>query len=84
MSRLTISLPPELHAALKSGATRPGTTIGIKSGRAARALVAAARTRSGLTVAEAEPLALEETREANILTRHGCGSARRRRPSQLG
>lgn len=75
MSRLTINLPPELHAALKATAARRGTTIGllvresleaygIKPERDARALVAAARTRSGLTVAEAERLALEETRAA--------------------
>lgn len=73
MNRLTINLPPELHAALKAAAARRGTTIGslvresleaygIKPERDARQLVAAARARSGLSTGEAERLALEETR----------------------
>lgn len=75
MNRLTINLPAELHAALKAAAARRGTTIGmlvqesleaygIKPERDVRELVAAARSRSGLPAAEAERLALEETRVA--------------------
>lgn len=73
MNRLTINLPAELHAALKAAAARRGTTIGalvqesleaygIKPERDVRELIAAARARSGLSAAEAERLALEETR----------------------
>ena len=73
--RLTINLPPELHAALKAAAARRGTTLGsrgqesleaygIKPERDVRELVAAARARSGLPADEAERLALEETRAA--------------------
>jgi plasmid stability protein len=73
--RLTINLPPELHAALKAAAARRGRTIGslvqesleaygIKPERDVRELVAAARVRSGLSADEAERLALEETRAA--------------------
>jgi hypothetical protein len=73
--RLTINLPPELHAALKAAAARRGTTIGslvqesleaygIKPERDVRELVAAARARSGLSADEAERLALQETRAA--------------------
>lgn len=75
MNRLTINLPPELHAALKAAAARRGTTIGslvresleaygIKPERDVRKLIAAARARSGLSTAEAERLALDETRAA--------------------
>lgn len=73
MKRLTINLPPELHAALKAAAARRGSTIGslvresleaygIKREREVRKLVAAARARSGLSAAEAEEFALEEAR----------------------
>ena len=72
MNRLTINLPPELHAALKAAAARRRMTIGslvresleaygIKPERDVRELIAAARARSGLSAAEAEGLALEET-----------------------
>jgi plasmid stability protein len=75
VNRLTINLPPELHAALKAAAARRGTTIGmlvresleaygIKPEREVRELVAAARVRSSLSAAKAEKLALEETRAA--------------------
>ncbi|MDZ7645621.1 MAG: CopG family transcriptional regulator [Woeseiaceae bacterium] len=75
MNRLTINLPAELHAALKAAAARRGTTIGclvqesleaygIKPERSVRELIAAARARSGLSVDEAETLALDETRDA--------------------
>ncbi len=75
MNRLTINLPPELHTALKAAAARRGKTIGalvresleaygIKPERDVRELVAAARIRSALSAAEAEKLALEETRAA--------------------
>ena len=75
MNRLTINLPPELHAALKAAAARRGTTIGslvqesleaygIKPERDVRELIAAARARSGMSAAEAEELALEESRAA--------------------
>lgn len=73
MARLTITLPDELHQALKEAAARRRTTIGelvgeslvfygIKSERQARDLVAAARRRSGLSAAEADELAVGETR----------------------
>lgn len=75
MNRLTISLPAELHKALKAAAARRGTTIGflvqesleaygIKPERNVRDLVAAARKRSALPAASAEELAAEETRKA--------------------
>ncbi|MEX2122591.1 MAG: hypothetical protein WD795_01775 [Woeseia sp.] len=75
MNRLTINLPAELHKALKAAAARRGTTIGhlvqesleaygIKPERTVRELVAAARTRSGLSAGAAEKLALEESRKA--------------------
>lgn len=73
MNRLTINLPAELHAALKAAAARRGTTIGslvqesleaygIKPERDVRELLATARARSGLSAAEADNLAFEETR----------------------
>lgn len=73
MSRLTISLPDELHRALKESAARRGVSIGglvaeslefygIKSGRQADVLVARARERSGLDEAGAVELAVAETR----------------------
>ena len=75
LHRLTVNLPAELHAALKAAAARRGTTIGslvqesleaygIKPERDVRALVSAARARSGLSVDEAARLALKETRAA--------------------
>lgn len=75
MSRLTISLPDDLHRALKRAAATRGSTIGelvaeslehygVKSEEDARALVAAARRRSGLDPAAAEKLAITETRRA--------------------
>jgi hypothetical protein len=75
MSRITISLPDELHRALKESAARRGTTIGelvaeslefygIKSDDEARQLVALARERSGLDEDEALDLAVSETRDA--------------------
>ncbi len=75
MNRLTINLPAELHAALKAAAARRGTTIGllvqesleaygIKPESRVRELLAAARARSGLTAAEAQRLAVDETRQA--------------------
>jgi hypothetical protein len=73
MPRLTITLSPEKHRALKETAVRRGKTIrslveesldayGIKTVSQAAALVASARSRSGLTEAEAIKLAVRETR----------------------
>lgn len=73
MARLTITLPDDLHRALKESAARRDTTIGelvseslvfygIKTADAADELVAAARAHSGLTEDEATALAVEETR----------------------
>ncbi|MGB6334086.1 MAG: CopG family transcriptional regulator [Thermoanaerobaculia bacterium] len=73
MARLTITLPDELHQALKETAARRRRTIGdlvaeslefygIKTEERARELVARARQQSGLTEAEAQELALSETR----------------------
>lgn len=75
MNRLTINLPAELHKALKAAAANRGTTIGllvqesleaygVKPEQSVRDLVAAARARSGMSLAEAERLAVEETRRA--------------------
>lgn len=75
MGRLTISLPDELHRALKEAAARRGRTIGeliaesvefygIKSEERAAELVARARARSGLPEAEAIEIAERETRAA--------------------
>ena len=72
MPRLTITLSPERHRALKETAVRRGKTIrslveesldayGVKTQSQAMALVARARKRSGLTEAEAVRLAVEET-----------------------
>jgi len=74
MSRLTITLPPELHKALKAAAAKRGTTIGrlvqesvesygIKPERDAAELVAAARARAAMDSEAAESLAITETRE---------------------
>ncbi|MGB5891547.1 MAG: ribbon-helix-helix protein, CopG family [Thermoanaerobaculia bacterium] len=73
MARLTITLPDELHQALKEAAARRRRSIGdlvaeslefygIKTEERARELVARARQQSGLTEAEAQELALAETR----------------------
>ena len=73
MPRLTITLSDERHLALKEAAAKRRQTIGeliaesldaygIKSADAARALVAAARRRSGLSDASALRLAVRETR----------------------
>lgn len=73
MARLTITLPDDLHRALKEAAARRGRTIGdliaeslelygVKDQRAVMALVARARKRSGLAEAEALALAVRETR----------------------
>jgi len=73
MARLTITLPDELHQALKEAAAQRRRTIGdlvcesltsygIKSERQARAIVDAARRTADLGVSEATELALTETR----------------------
>lgn len=73
MARLTITLPDDLHRALKESAARRDTTIGelvaeslefygIKPAGAAERLVAAARAHGGLDESEAIALAVEETR----------------------
>lgn len=73
MARLTITLPDDLHRALKESAARRDTTIGelvaeslefygIKTAGAAEELVARARARSGLSEDEAAALGVEETR----------------------
>ncbi|HEY3169902.1 MAG TPA: CopG family transcriptional regulator [Thermoanaerobaculia bacterium] len=73
MPRLTITLSPERHRALKEAAVRRGKTIrslveesldayGVKTTRQAAALVARARASSGLTESDAMRLAVEETR----------------------
>ena len=75
MARLTITLSPERHRALREAAARRGKTIGslieesldfygIKSARSAEALVAKARARAGLTLRQAMRLAVAETRAA--------------------
>lgn len=73
MARLTITLPDELHLALKEASARRRRTIGdlvceslafygIKSERQAREIVDAARHRADLPAAEAGELAVAETR----------------------
>jgi len=75
MSRITISLPDELHRALKESAARRGTTIGdlvaeslefygIKSLEDAREIVKLARETSGLREDDALEVAVSETRAA--------------------
>ncbi|HVS04171.1 MAG TPA: ribbon-helix-helix protein, CopG family [Thermoanaerobaculia bacterium] len=75
MARLTISLPDDLHQALKEAAARRRRSIGevvaeslahygIKTSAAASELVARARERSRLDSGEAERLAVQETRRA--------------------
>jgi hypothetical protein len=73
MPRLTITLPPEKHRALKEASVRQGKTIrslieesldayGIKTASQAAALVARARKQSGMTEAAAIKLAVQETK----------------------
>ncbi len=73
MSRITISLPEDLHRALKESAARRGTTIGdlvaeslefygIKSLEDARKIVKLARDTSGLGEGDALDVAVSETR----------------------
>jgi len=73
MPRLTITLSPDRHRALRETAVRRGKTIrslveesldayGIKTASQAAALVSRARSRSGLKEAEAIKLAVAETR----------------------
>ena len=75
MSRITISLPDDLHRALKESAARRGTTIGdlvaeslefygIKSLEDARNIVRLARSNSGLAEDEALDVAVSATRAA--------------------
>ena len=74
MSRLTISLPDDLHRALKETAARRNVPIGeliaesldfygIKTTDSARSLVARARESSSLSESEALRLANEEVRD---------------------
>ena len=78
MPRLTITLSPEKHRALKETAVRRGKTIrslveesldayGVKTTSEAAALVARARAQSAVTEKEAMRLAVSETRAR----RHG-------------
>jgi hypothetical protein len=73
MGRLTITLSPERHRALKETAFRRGKTIrslveesldayGIKTASQAAALVARARERAGMSEKAAMDLAVAETR----------------------
>ena len=73
MARLTISLPDELHRALKETAARRNRRIGdliaeslqfygIKTTESATSLVALARERSGLSEEQATRLAVDEAR----------------------
>ena len=73
MSRLTISLPDDLHRALKETAARRNVAIGeliaesldfygIKTTESARSLVARVREASSLTESEALRLANDEVR----------------------
>jgi predicted transcriptional regulator len=75
MARLTITLPDDLHRALKESAARRDRTIGelvaeslafygIKGGEAARDLVERARERAKLQESEALALAVDEVRAA--------------------
>lgn len=74
MSRVTITLPDELHRALKAAAARRGATIGsmvaesliaygIKSPNDAASLVERARMHAGLDEERALSLAVSETKE---------------------
>lgn len=73
MARLTITLPDDLHRALKETAARRNRTIGdlvaesldfygVKSSESARELVASARRRAALGEAAALELAGDEIR----------------------
>lgn len=75
MSRITISITRERHQALKAAAARRSKSIGqlveesleaygIKPETAVADLLARARAHSRLPAAEAEALAVEETRKA--------------------
>lgn len=75
MGRITLTLPDELHRALKEAAAVRGKTIGelvaesvaaygIKPREEAERLVARARARAGLSEARALELARRETRAA--------------------
>jgi plasmid stability protein len=75
MARLTITLPDELHRALKEAAARRGRTIGdlvaesldfygIKSTASARDLITRARESAQLTERQAVKIATAETRRA--------------------
>lgn len=75
MSRLTLTLPDDLHRALKEAAAVRGRTIGdlvaesvvaygIKPREAAERLVARARERSRLASEKALEVAIRETRAA--------------------
>ena len=74
MARVTISLPDNLHRALKEAAIRRGTTLGevvreslvfygIKTPEEVSEIVAKARARGGLSEVAAQTLANRETRE---------------------
>jgi predicted transcriptional regulator len=73
MARFTISLPDDLHRALKEAAVRRRQPIGdliaesldfygIKTAESARVLVAKARKQSGMKKKEAQRLANAEVR----------------------
>jgi len=73
VARLTITLSPERHRALKEAAVRRSKTIrnlveesldayGIKTASQAAALVARARRQSAMDGTEAAKLAVQETR----------------------
>jgi hypothetical protein len=73
MSRVTLTLPDELHRALKESAAARGKTIGdlvaesvvaygIKPREAAERMVARARQRAALSAERAQALAVRETR----------------------
>lgn len=87
MARLTISLPAELHQALREAAVRRNETIGgliaesliaygVKPEASAVELVRQARLRSALPDDQAMSLALGETADARS---RRSGSARRTR-----
>ena len=89
MARLTITLPDELHRALKESAARRDTTIGelvaeslefygIKTSASADELVAAARAHSGLTEDEAgSDIGAMQTRAERVDGGWSIGSAAR-------
>lgn len=74
MPRLTITLSPERHRAVKEAAARSGKTIGqlieeslelagIKTEEEAWGILEAARRHAGMAADEAVELAVRETRE---------------------